>query len=169
MPFRIPVSLVVLAAGLTLGVVAVAVATGPAGRSSDRPQVARRVTGPGETRALTVLRAWDERRSEAWADGDPAALGRLYVHGSGAGLADVSLLKDYLRRGLVVRGLRMQLLRAAVLVDRPQRVVVRVTERLAGVEVRVDDRAVRLPRDSAQVHVVDLRQVGRVWRVAAVR
>ena len=168
MPVRIPVAVLVLALGLTCGVIGVAVSSGKHPVDASAAATAERLTGPALSRALVVLRAWDERRAQAWAAGDVAALSRLYVTGSAAGAADVRLLQRYLRRDVTVPGIRMQVLRASVVVDRPRRVVVRVTERLASREARVGSRVVRLPHDSADVHVVDLRRVGSSWRVAAV-
>lgn len=171
MPVRIPVSVLVLTLGLTCGVIVVAVSSvgRPDGASAGAATAVERSTGAAQQpRALAVLRAWDERRSQAWAAGDTTALGRLYVSGSAAGTADVRLLMRYLKRGVVVPDLRMQVLQASVLVDRPRRVVVRVTERVASRDVRVGARVVRLPLDSADVHVVDLRRFGHTWQVAAV-
>ena len=80
--------------------------------------------------AADVLRAWDGRRAEAFAAGDLAALGRLYVPGSRAGTADRALLRGYLDRGLRVEGMRVQVLAldvprsgqgAAAAGDRPAR------------------------------------------------
>ena len=56
-----------------------------------------------------------------------------------------------------------------MLVDRPRRVVVRVTERIAGREARLGARAVMLPNGVARVHVVELRRIAGSWRVATVR
>jgi hypothetical protein len=171
MPVRIPVSMLVLTLGLTCGVIVVAVSSvgRPDSASAGAATAMERSMGAvQQPRALAVLRAWDERRSQAWAAGDTTALGRLYVSGSAAGTADVSLLMRYLKRGVVVPDLRMQVIQAAVVVDRPRRVVVRVTERLASREALVGSREVRLPRDNATVHVVDLRRVRHVWQVASV-
>jgi hypothetical protein len=170
MSARIPVAVLVLALGVTCGLIGVAVSSAkhPEGGRTGAATAAGRSSGPGQPRALAVLHAWDERRAQAWAAGDTAALGGLYVNGSAAGAADVRLLQHYVQRGVVVPELRMQVLQASVLVDRPRHVVVRVTERLASREVRVGARVVRLPLDSADVHVVDLCRVGHTWRVAAV-
>jgi hypothetical protein len=124
---------------------------------------------PAEVQAVSLLHDWDRRRSRAWAVQDPVALRRLYVAGSSAGRKDVALLEEYAGRGLRVPRLRMQLLRAAVLVDRPRRVVLRVTERLGATDVDLRSGAVRLPRDRAQTRVVELRRVAGEWRLASVR
>lgn len=124
---------------------------------------------PSHVRAVQLLHDWDRRRSRAWAAQDPAGLRRLYVVGSTAGSRDVALLREYADRGLRVPRLRMQVLRAAVVVDRPRRVVLRITERLAATEAELGGGSVRLPRDHAQTRVVELRRVAGEWRLASVR
>ena len=171
MPVRLPVALLVVALGLTLGLVGLAVLSEePAGAGrAPRPTAA---SAPAETsapkRALAVLHDWDLRRAAAWAASDEAALARLYTARSSAGRSDVALLRRYRERGVTVPDVRMQVLRAAVLVDRPGRVVLRVTERLVTRAARVGTRPVPLPRDAAESHVIDLRKVRGTWRVAAV-
>src|SRR4051812_18448306 len=175
MPVRIAPALLVLALGLTCGLVAVAVlsdgspsavgAPAAAGRASIREPIDAR------PRALSVLHDWDRRRAAAWAAGDVAALRALYLPSSSAAHADVGLLRRYLSRGLRVEGMRMQVLRARVLASTPTVVEVEVTDRLAaGVAVRVDDPRVarRLPADGASTHVVRLRRLQGRWLVARV-
>jgi hypothetical protein len=172
-PIRVPVLLLVLAAGLTLGLVAAAVVAHPpgiAGRAravGSGPPVSR----PADRSVLGVLREWDRRRASAWADGDEIALARLYLPGSSAGAADVALMRRYAARGLVVRGIRMQLLRARVLVARPRRIELEVTDRLtAAVAVRLVDTATtrRLPADAPTTRTLELRRVGGRWLMARV-
>jgi hypothetical protein len=120
-------------------------------------------------RAVSVLHDWDVRRAAAWARGDADALASLYTVGSAAGAADVALLSRYRSRGLVVRDLRMQLLRARVLTSRPRLVELEVTERLAFAvadEPTVGSRA--LPRDAAATHRLVLRRVAGTWLMAGV-
>jgi hypothetical protein len=142
--------------------------------SGEPPQVRPAAGGesswsPSHVRAVQLLHDWDRRRSRAWAAQDPAGLRRLYVPGSTAATRDVALLREYADRGLRVPRLRMQVLRAAVVVDRPGRVVLRVTERLGPTEVDLGSGRVRLPRDRAQSRVVELRKVAGEWRLASVR
>ncbi len=139
--------------------------------AQDGPQVATdpRVAAPRDVPAAAVLRSWDAARSRAFANGDVAALRNLYVAGSPAGASDVRLLRAYLRRGLRVEGMRMQVLALEVLVDRARRQRVRVTDRLAGaVAVGPDGRRL-LPRDRASTRVVELRRHAGEWRVLSVR
>jgi hypothetical protein len=115
-----------------------------------------------------VLHWWDDRRAAAYARADLGALRRLYV--AGAGSRDLALLRSYRARGLRVEGLTTQLLRVEVLEERPGRLRLRVTDRLAGA-VAVDGAGVRtrLPRDTATTHTVELRRArAGEWRVARV-
>jgi hypothetical protein len=184
MPVRIPLAVLVLALGLTAGLVALATVSRPASGPAHRPghgpghgptgvpasagasSESARPRGP-----LALLHDWDTRRAAAWAAGDTAALARLYTDRSSAGVADVALLGRYTARGLVVRGMRMQVLRARVLTVRPRLVEIEVTDRLASaVAVRVGDAAAarRLPADAATTRVLALRRVGDAWLVARV-
>ena len=151
--------------------------TGCAGRGSGGP-----APDPGRVSEVTathvaasfpasdVLRRWDRARGRAFADGDPAALSKLYVDGSAAGTADLRLLRAYLRRGLRVEGMRMQLLRVEVLHDDPARLRLRVTDRLTGAVAVGRGTRVELPRDAASTRVVELRRTAAApWRVAEVR
>lgn len=85
-----------------------------------------------------------------------------------AGAADARTLRAYLRRGLRVEGMRMQLLRVEVLEDRPRRIRLRVTDRLAGaVAVGAGSRR-SLPSDAASTRVVELVRGDAGWQVAEV-
>lgn len=103
-----------------------------------------------------VLAGWDRRRAGAWARGDVDALGGLYAPGSAAGRADVAMLRDYRRRGLRVEGLTTQVLRLEVLRRAPGRLVLRVTDRLAGGTVVGAAAPVALPADRASTRRVTL-------------
>ena len=117
--------------------------------------------------AAAVLRKWDAARAAAWAAGSVSALRRLYV--GGAGERDVGLLRDYRRQGLVVDGLRMQVLRLDVLRHRPGEWRLRVTDRVAG-GVVADRNGHRrpLPRDQATTREVVLVRGAAGWRVSEV-
>lgn len=121
--------------------------------------------------AVDVLRRWDALRARAFEEGDPVRLRALYVPGSRAGDADVRVLRSYVRRGLRVAGMRTQVLSVEVLLTRPERVRLRVVERLVGAEAVVlgTDRRLPLPRDAASERVVELwRAPAGTWRVASV-
>jgi hypothetical protein len=170
MPVRVPAVALVLVVGLTCGVIAVAMlsaapgvpsAPGPSGRPATE-------TAAGERYAVGVLHDWDARRAAAWASGDETALSGLYTPSSPAGAADVRLLRRYAARGLVVRDLRMQVLRARVLVRRPARLVIEVTDRVAAATaVRADDKTVRrpMPADGPTTRRLVLRRDAGDWRM----
>jgi hypothetical protein len=174
MPVRVSRALLVLAVGLTVGLVAVVVLSRPTAGETAAPRAGSSPAGASPTpgggaRAVTVLHDWDVRRAAAWASGDADALASLYTAGSTAGAADVALLRRYRSRGLVVRDLRMQVLRARVLTSRPRLVELEVTERLASAvahEVRAGSRP--LPRDVATTHRLVLRRVGGTWLMVRV-
>lgn len=119
--------------------------------------------------AIDVLRAWDARRAEAWAAGDPQALRRLYTPGSRTGRQDRAALAAYADRGLRVTGARMQLLAVDVLRASDHRVTLRVTDRLSRAVARGPRGAVVLPRDRPSTWKVRLSRRAGEWRVAEVR
>jgi hypothetical protein len=117
---------------------------------------------------VEILRAWDSRRAEAWARGDPELLGRLYTPGSVAGRGDVAMLRAWTARGLVVRRLRTQLLSVRQLAHSPSTWTLQVTDRLAGgVAVGAGVRR-PLPSDQATTRIVLLQRAHGRWRVASV-
>ena len=166
---------VALVALLLCGVVAVVTGTLWEARSRDGD----RGSGPAATAVSAVQRPseravlarWDRARSAAWARGSPGALRRLYLPGSSAGERDVRLLRRYADRGLRVEGLRVQVLAWSVVARRPDRLVLRVTDRVVGgVAVRSDGSTrARLPADRPTERRLTLvRRDGR-WLMARVR
>ena len=140
-----------------------------AARSDSSPSGAR----PAGSGPAAVLAAWDERRAAAWAEGDVAALEGLYADGSAAGAADVSMLRDYRRRGLRVEGLATQVLALRVAARSSGRLELVVTDRVVGAEAVGAGEPVALPvaRPSTRRVVLvrdDEGDEGR-WVVAAVR
>ena len=163
---------VALLALLLSGVVAVVSGTLWEARSPDGARVssARTVGVAGRSPERALLGRWDRARSEAWARGSPGELRRLYVPGSSAGQRDVRLLRRYADRGLQVEGLRVQVLAWSVVARRPDRLVLRVTDRLVGgVAVRSDGSTrARLPADRPTERRLTLvRREGR-WLMARV-
>jgi GAF domain-containing protein len=141
----------------------------PSGGGST-PPLERASALPATLPASDVLRAWDAARADAFADGDVAALRSLYVEGSGAGTADIALLRAYLRRGLWVEEMRMQLLAVEVLREERRLLRLRVTDRLAGAVAAGEETSVDLPRDAASTRILELRRTaGGRWQVASVR
>lgn len=121
------------------------------------------------TAALTVLRAWDDARTDAWQRGRPRALRALYVAGSESGRADAALLTAYAERGLRVDGLTVQRADVRVASRSDDRLVLVVTDRVVGGTAVGENGRVVLPRDDWSTRTVVLvRVVGR-WRVAEVR
>ena len=181
-PWLVVVAVLALAAGglawwagtsAPPGAAPAAVTSGGAGLGSgpvDEPASEAVVAAPARSHtAVEVLRRWDRARAGAYAAGDMTRLRSLYVRGSPAGTADAGVLRSYLRRGLRVDGMRMQLLAVRVLGHAPRRWRLRVTDRLHGA-VAVDraGERVALPRDQASTRVVTLVRRGGRWKVAAV-
>ena len=127
-------------------------------------------SGPG-SRALALLRRWDERREQAWRAGDPEALEGLYRAGSRAGRRDVRRLRRWRDAGWRVESLGTQVLSVQVLRARPRRCLLRVVERLSGATARpvAGGSVVRLPSGRPSVRQVSLRREAVGWRVSSVR
>ncbi|WP_141007254.1 hypothetical protein [Nocardioides humi] len=147
--------------------------TTPAGPAAVLAPAAGRVDVARAVGSLAVLRDWDRSRSRAWADGDTAALRRLYVAGSAAGDRDVAMLRAWLRRGLRVEGMAMQVLAVELRKRTDRRIVLVVTDRLAaGVAVRsATGEHTALPRDGPTtrrlVFVRHPDRAGGRWLLAA--
>ena len=117
-----------------------------------------------------MLARWERARSVAWARGSPGELRRLYLPESSAGQRDVRLLRRYADRGLRVEGLRTQVLAWSVVARQPDRLVLRVTDRLVGgVAVRANGSTrARLPVDRPTERLLTLvRREGR-WLMTRV-
>ena len=157
-----PIRVAALAAALMVAPVVGCDATRPApGRTSSAV--------PTEVVALALLHGWDQERAEAYAAGSASRLRDLYVAGASAGTTDVRLLRGYRSRGFRVTGMRTQVLALRVLARSPDRWRLRVTDRLAAVDVVRAGVRTRLPRDATSVRVVTMMRGGDGrWRVAAV-
>jgi hypothetical protein len=118
--------------------------------------------------AAALMHGWDDRRARAWASGDVGALRSLYTARSAAGRADRSMLRAWVGRGLRVEDLRMQLLAVRVREWSDRRVVLAVTDRLAGGIAVGEGVSVPLPRDGVSTRTVTLLRDAGDWRVAAV-
>ena len=116
--------------------------------------------------AAAVVHAWDQRRAQAWAAGDVAALGALYVPGSAAGRADLRMLRAWRSRDLRVTGMHCQLLSVVVRRSSSTQLDLLVTDRLVG-GVAVG-RGVRrpLPRDRSSTWRLLLVRGAGEWLVA---
>jgi hypothetical protein len=161
--------LALLALAVAVVVAAVTLLPGHDPRPVTEPARTAAAARPADVPVVALLRRWDERRAAAYASGSPRRLADLYVAGSGAGAADLGVLRGYRARGWRVTGMRMQLLAVRVLERDPRRVVVDVTDRLDGaVAVRRGHRLV-LPRDrSSSRRITLVRAADGQWRVAVV-
>ena len=115
----------------------------PITQSSAAPGRAHGVAPHAQTareHGLEVLRSWDAKRSEAYVDGDVAALRRLYVPGSPLARQDVAVLRRYQERGLRVTRLEQQVFSVDVHAAGGRAVTMTVVERLARAWVRRPDR-----------------------------
>ncbi|WP_299057278.1 hypothetical protein [uncultured Nocardioides sp.] len=123
---------------------------------------------PDTPDGLDMLRDFDAARSQAWAEGDAAALTALYTEGSTTGERDVAMLSRYVDRGLRVEGLRTQVLSAEMRRATPVRRVLVVTDRVAGGEVTDGASSRALPDDAATTHRTTWRLVEGRWLLARV-
>jgi hypothetical protein len=156
---------------------ATAAVVAPGGSAPARPAlgtaspdgVARRADSlPAVSAEAELLARWDARRGRAYARGDVAALRALYVAGSAAAARDVGVLRSYLARGLRVRGLRMQLLAVEVREHRPDRIRLRVTDRVLGARAVSRGWSHPLPADQPTSRAVTLVRVDGAWRMRGV-
>lgn len=114
-----------------------------------------------------VLRAWDEERARAWADGDVEALRALYAPRAAVGRRDVAMLERYVDRGLVVEGLVTQLLEVREVSRDDDAWVLEVADRVHGGTVVGQGVRRALPRDSADRRRLTLRRHGSGWRMVS--
>jgi hypothetical protein len=120
-----------------------------------------------EVEAAAVLAAWDADRARAWALGDVRRLRALYTPGSVAGERDIAMLRRWLDRGLVVDGMRTQVLSLHELRRTADRWVLAVTDRIVDGVAR-GAATEPLPTDAATARTITLRLVGDRWLVGSV-
>lgn len=144
--------------------------TSPARESRPGPSSTPDATAADTERwALRLLQSWDSRRARAWGGSDVGALGRLYVAGSAAGRHDVAMLRSWRRRGLVVRGMRMQVLDIQVGTMTRHRLLLVVTDRLVGATAVRGTRRMALPRDAPTTRRLTFVRTSGRWRLAEAR
>jgi hypothetical protein len=151
----------------TIGGVGVGIASGGPARPEREPTSVGAAASPA-ARASRVLAAWDSRRAAAWARGDASALAALYTRSSATGARDVTDLRRWRDRRLRVVGLRQQVTRLRVLVDRPRRIVVEATERTVHAIAVAGHRRTALPVSAWSTHRIRLRHGAGRWLVAEV-
>ena len=117
---------------------------------------------------VEVLRAWDAQRADAWARGDMRLLSTLYTRDSVAGRRDRAMLRAWLARGLVVRGLQTQLLEVREVRRTASIWRLIVTDRLVGGQAVGAGVRRPLPHDAPTTRTVELRRVSGSWLVSAV-
>ncbi|WP_181311255.1 hypothetical protein [Nocardioides campestrisoli] len=151
-------SVLVAIASLAATVVVWAVTGGPPQR--DRPVAAG--LGPDH---VELVRAWDRRRAEAWAKGEPRLLRPLYTPDSRTGRRDVRMLDRYRERGLRVEGLRTQLLSVRAVREEADLLVLEVTDRVSAAEVVGEGLRRELPADAPSRREITWRQETGEWLV----
>ncbi|HET7326303.1 MAG TPA: hypothetical protein VFJ14_03375 [Nocardioidaceae bacterium] len=138
-------------------------------RSAAPPSASQRAAREGVHAAdwVQVLARLDARRSAAFAAGDAAALGRVYVDGSPALRTDRRLLRRYADRGLHVTGLRLRVAAVRLLAVGETHAVLQVRDRVAAGRVEDDDGNARpLGDDTWSRHRLRLERGGDGWRIA---
>jgi len=144
------------------------------GQSDPKPEARPAATSPvAATRidlanALEVLHGWDTDRARAWAQADLMALRALYVRGSGAGRADVRLLRAYRARGLVVRRLETQVFAVRVLRTTDASLRLRVFDRVAGGVVLDNGQVTPLRSSRPVTRTITFRLDSGSWRVSEI-
>jgi hypothetical protein len=139
------------------------------GSGSPAQAAAAGVQSNAVTKALDILRAWDVRRARAWAAGDVHALTKLYTPHSRTGAVDRAMLRSYLRRGLLVKGMHTQVLAADVRASDATHLTLVVTDRLATATAVARGTSLPLPRDRPTNHTVELVKRDEIWLVSEVR
>ncbi|WP_300682498.1 hypothetical protein [Nocardioides sp.] len=158
-----------LAFGALVGLAVVLLWPSPPTRAPAEPVRAR-----PEQQAATVLRAWDDQRARAWAEGDTVALARLYVATAPAREVDVRMLRRWVARGVRVQGLAMQVLSLRVLDHADGWWRLRVTDRVASADLVAPGRETELidpekPPGAARTRVLELRETRGTWQMVSVK
>ena len=138
------------------------------GEDGAAPRAVARSATRAQVRAAGLLRAWDERRSRAWAEGSRTALRALYLPGSQTADADVAMLERWRARGLRVRGLTSQLLDVRVLGEGGRTLRLRVKDRVVRAKASPEGSAgpgVPLPRDRPSTYVIEMVRYDGRWLV----
>jgi len=128
------------------------------------------LAGPADERWAAVLDGFDQVRSRAFEEGRADALEAVYPEGSELLEQDKELLASYVRRGVDIERMRMELLESEVVSATPVHVTLRVTDQLAQARVRLSDGTARdLPRDQPTRRTIELSLTSRGWRISRVQ
>lgn len=140
--------------------------TGPASSAADREQRSSDQAGRWEP----VLQGLLGRRAAAFAAGEPAVLGDVYVPASRVRGEDRAVLRVWARRGLTVEGATVRVAAVQLVRRAAGMAVLRTVDRL-GPAVAVDARGATraLPRDRLSAHRIVLFRTAGGWRIATVR
>ena len=117
----------------------------------------------------TVLGAFDLIRAQAYEQGRPELLERVYPSGSELLADDSRMLNSYGARGIHVDDLRMRVISASLLDRSRNRVRLDVVDQLSLTRVHLPDGSVRdLPRDQPTRRTVELSLTDEGWRISSV-
>ena len=117
-----------------------------------------------------VLAGLDARRSEAFARGESLALARVYAPGSAPLARDTDALRRLAVSGITAPGLRLEVSEVRAVSAEPERVVLRVVDRLPAHDLIARDGTVREHRAGRgpQAWQIVLVPSSGEWRIAAV-
>jgi len=128
------------------------------------------LAGPADERWAAVLDGFDQVRSRAFEEGRADALEAVYPEGSELLEQDKELLASYVRRGVDIERMRMELLESEVVSATPVHVTLRVTDQLMQATIRLSDGTARdLPRDQPTRRNIELSLTPEGWRISRVR
>jgi hypothetical protein len=132
--------------------------------------VALRAVSPApEDVWATRLGELDAVRAQAFASGDPAGLGEVYVRSSRGAAADARTIRAYRRRGGRVLGAELRVLSCRVLADTRTRARLDVVDRLGPAQVLWSDgTSTALPQDEPTRRIVTLVRTDEGWRIVRV-
>lgn len=141
-------------------------------RVAPAPTLSRQVPPPDERpqgRWAEVMWRLQARRGEAWEQGRPSLLGRVYAAHSPLLARDREMLRGYAARGLRLQRLRLDVVRVDLLARQGDVARLDVVDVLAPVTVssRAGHRQ-RLPDDRPSRHLVELRRDAAGWRISQV-
>jgi hypothetical protein len=116
-----------------------------------------------------VLRRLSDARAAAWRQGEPRLLRSVYEPSTRPLLRDQAMLRQYVDRGLRVRGVRLAFRAVQVVHLDPRTAVLAVTDQLGrAVAVTGAGRRIELPRDRPSRQTLVLHRNRHQWRVAEV-
>lgn len=157
-------------------VAATAVATGACSDASQpglpttpAPMISTPDPGPPPaSRWERVLNRLDSARQAAYRAGDPARLADVYLPGSAVLRRDRRTLMAYERRGVRLRGVRLEIHSVDVRQREGRSVRLRVVDQLSRPTAHTAAGPILLPQDLPTRRIVVLHRVTGGWRIATV-